>query len=170
LNGHPRVNAVDWMATTEKSRAEVQRVLGGYGARRFSYVRDRTTERIILSFVLPESPAAGAQEMLVQLAIDLRRVYGRLYGPSRSLAPHESDSQRLEHAERAAWHHLLQWMEGAVAAASAGLQTIAEAFFAHRVVTLGDGGRARLVDYLESEQTYLGAGIRALLATPVEGV
>lgn len=170
MNGHPRVPAVDSMASTENSCAEVQRVLGGCGARRFSYVRDRTTERIILTFVLPESPAAGAQEMLVELPIDLRRVYGRLYGPSRSHAPLESDSQRLEHAERAAWHHLLQWIEGAVAAASAGLQTIAEAFFAHRVVTLEDGGRGRLVDYLESEHSYLGGGMRALLATPVEGV
>ncbi len=113
-------------------------------------------------------PSGGAEEMLVQLPIDLRRVYGRLYGPSRSLEPLESESQRLEHAERAAWHHLLQWIEGAVAAASAGVQTIAEAFFAHRVVTLEDGGRKRLVDYLESEQSYLRAGLRALLATPVE--
>lgn len=181
---HPRRSAADAIPSAEQSRAEVQRVLRSYGARHVSSLRDGTNGRITVRFVMPEGPTAGAPKMVVRLPIDLRRVSVSLFGSScagargedgqaadrgaRRCGESRSDSEDLERAERAAWHHLLQWLAATVAAAGAGLQTVAEAFFAHRVVAFNDGGHGRLVDYLESEQSHLGSSVRALLATPIE--
>ncbi len=125
-------------------------------------------------------------EVAVQLPIDVRRVYDRLYGqpsssalderaprgegPAQPLHGNGYDSRKLEYAERVAWRHLLQWLDSALAAAAAGFQTMSEAFFAHTVVAFDDGRRGRLVDYLESEQSHLAPGIRALLLPSIEDI
>ncbi len=135
-----------------------------------------------MSFVVPDSTPTAAHEVAVQLPIDVRRVYDRLFGRPSSRPQHEPqpvgegsaqripasgyDSRKLEHAERVAWWHLVQWLDSALAAVAAGFQTHSEAFFAHTVVAFDDGRRGRLVDYLESEQSHLAPGIRALLAAP----
>jgi hypothetical protein len=182
----PDGSSPDTTVSPETSRVEVEHVLRRHGAKGFSYVHDCTSGRITVSFIVPESPTATSHEVAVQLPIDVRRVYDRLYGQPPSLARDESalrgegpvprfrgngyESRKLEHAERVAWRHLLQWLDSALAAAAAGFQTMSEAFFAHTVVAFDDGRRGRLVDYLESEQSHLAPGIRALLVPPIEDI
>ena len=182
VNERPVGSSPDTTVSPEKSRAEVEHVLRRHGAKGFSYAHDSTSGRITVSFVVPDSSTTTSHEVAVQLPIDVRRVYDRLYGqPSLSARDERAlpgegpiqrfrgngyDSRKLEHAERIAWRHLLLWLDSALAAAAAGFQTISEAFFAHTVVAFDDGRRGRLVDYLESEQSHLAPGIRALLVPP----
>jgi hypothetical protein len=66
-------------------------------------------------------------------------------------------------AERVAWRNLVLWIDAALSAATVGVQTITEAFFAHTIV-VDDGGRAeRMVDYVERTGGAIGPGVRALL-------
>ena len=56
-------------------------------------------------------------------------------------------------------------MDAALSAASIGLQTITEAFFAHTVV--GIGGE-RMVEVVGAYQQQLGSGVQRLLTTSAE--
>ena len=158
----------DTSVSPEHSRVQVEHVLRRHGARGISCAHDGMSGRITVSSIMPESATTMSHEVAVQLPIDVRRVYDRLYGQpflpvrgakARCLARGHSsipratgyDSRKLEHAERVAWRHLLQWLDSVLAAAAAGFQTMSEAFFADTVVAFDDGRHGRLVDYLESE-------------------
>lgn len=170
------VKSADTSVSAEKSRIEVERVLRRYGARGFSYSQDYVSGKIAVSFVVPNSPVKDAHDVPVQLPIDTRAVYDRLYGrpmmwngSTRTPVhnPKGYDVRKLEQAERVAWRHLVLWIDAALTAATAGFQTMTEAFFAHTVITDEHGRRGRLADYLDTIGE-LAPGVRALLATPVE--
>jgi hypothetical protein len=114
----------------------------------------------------------------VKLPVSVHAVYDALYGrPMRSEVDPETkrwrqvhnlkgyEAKKLEQAERVALRNLVLWIDAALSAASVGLQTITEAFFAHAVVT--EGG-LRMLDVVEQLQGQLGAGVQRLLAAPAE--
>jgi len=136
-------------------------------------LQDYATGKIIVSFVVPDSPTKGSHDVPVQLPIDIRAVAVRLYGKPQRVWDRKTfdyvttpTAAQLEQAERVAWRHLILWIDAALTAATAGFQTMTEAFFAHTVITLEDGRRGRLADYLEAVQGSLAPGVRALLASP----
>ena len=68
----------------------------------------------------------------------------------------------MEQAERVAWRNLYLWIDAALSAATMGLQTITEAFFAHAVV--GAGGE-RMIEVVEAHQAQMGGGVQKLLTS-----
>lgn len=176
------VKSADTGVSPATSKAELERMLRRYGADGLSTAQDYANWRITVQFIVPNSRAKDAQKVPVKLPVDVRLVYDALYGrPTKSswvngqyggmvYNPSGYDTKKLEQAERVAWRHLLLWVDAALTAATSGVQTITEAFFAHTVITLEDGRSGRLVDYLEAEQYQLAPGVRALLASPAEVV
>lgn len=155
-----------------KSRAEVERMLTRYGAVGFSYAIDITKGEIKIEFVVPDSTQKDAPKIPVRLPISVRRVYDSLYGQPTKLDseskkyvhnPNGYDQRKLEQAERVAWRNLVLWIDAALSAATIGVQTITEAFFAHTIV-VDDGGRTeRMADYVARSGGAIGPGVRALL-------
>lgn len=138
------------------SKAEVERILQRYGAHGFSVSQNYAAGTVLVSFIVPNSPEKGAPAVPVKLPIEILRVFQALY-PTNSrgiatawtvdeaMAP--NNEKAWKHAERVAWRNLVLWIDAALSAAVAGLQTITEAFFAHAILS-GDGRRA--IDVAES--------------------
>ncbi len=74
-------------------------------------------------------------------AISIKLIYG--LEPKTKM---ETRGSEWERAERVAWRNLVLWIDAALSATAAGLQTIEEAFFAHllvdnrRVIDIARGG------------------------------
>lgn len=168
------VKAESTVVAPEKSRAEVERLLTRYGAVGFSYAIDIERGEIKVEFVVPNSTEKDAPRVPVRLPVSIRRVYDSLYGrpmrydyqqtpPAYVHNPKGYDPKKLQQAERVAWRNLVLWIDAALSAATIGVQTITEAFFAHTIV-VDDGGRTeRMVDYVERSGGAIGPGVRALL-------
>jgi len=171
----PFVKSADTSTAAVNSRAELDKMLRRYGASAISMSEDIERRQIIVSFIVPDSTQKNAARVPVKLPISIFAVYDALYGrPTRYAAKpdgtgwahiHDAkayDPQKLMQAERVAWRNVVLWVDAALSAASVGLQTITEAFFAHAVV--GDGG-ARMVEVVEAFQSQLGAGVQRLLTS-----
>lgn len=166
----PFVKAADTVVAPEKSRAEVERLLTRYGAVGFSYAIDIEKGEIKIEFVVPNSREKDAPRIPVRLPVSVRRVYDSLYGrPTKWTAdgrvhdPNGYDARKMEQAERVAWRNLVLWIDAALSAATIGVQTITEAFFAHTIV-VDDGGRTeRMAEYVARSGGAIGPGVRALL-------
>jgi hypothetical protein len=164
------VKAAETTVAPEKSRAEVERLLRRYGAVGFATTVDLEKAEIRVEFVVPNSKAKDAPRVPVRLPVSVHQVYDSLYGqPTKWTAdgrvhdPKGYDAKRMLQAERVAWRNLVLWIDAALSAATVGVQTITEAFFAHTIV-VDDGGRAeRMVDYVERTGGAIGPGVRALL-------
>ena len=168
------VKAADTTVAPEKSRAEVERLLRRYGAVGFATAVDIEKGEIRVDFVVPNSAAKDAPRVPVRLPVSIHRVYDSMYGrpmlwdykqtPAKQVHdPKGYDAKRLIQAERVAWRNLVLWIDAALSAATIGVQTITEAFFAHTVV-VDDGGRVeRMMDYVERTGGAIGPGVRALL-------
>lgn len=172
----PFVKSADTSTSVTNSRGEIERTLRRYGASGFSVSQDYANHRVLVSFVVPNSPDKDALKVPVQLPVDVHRIYDALYGQPKRWDgsvrkdvhdPKGYDAKKLEQAERVAWRNLLLWIDAALSAAQAKLQTITEAFFAHAVVRTDNGSR-RMIEVIEEGQSYLGNGVRALLAAPAE--
>lgn len=143
------------------SKAEVERILRRYGADGLSIAQDYGRGMVIVSFLVPNSPERGAPIVPIKLPVDMRRVYDKLNSANvkcTTEAIKRDDPKGWAQAERVAWRNLVLWIDAALSAATAGLQTITEAFFAHAILS-GDGRRA--IDVAEAgEPIYrqLGAG------------
>jgi hypothetical protein len=143
---------------------------------------DGQPQGVSVQFIVPDSQEKDAKKVPVSLPVDVRRVYDALYGrPIRWIYPPNERAQQVYHptgyntkklaqAERVAWRNVVLWVDAALSAASVGFQTITEAFFAHTVVQLDNGQRARMVEVVEAMQGQLPNGVRALLAAPAEDV
>jgi hypothetical protein len=117
-----------------------------------------------VSFVLPDAPGSPAR-VPVKINIEVLRVFNALPPrSSHSLAVARIDGNRRmwEQAERVAWRNLVLWVTAALSAATLGLQTITEAFFAHTVT--GEHGE-RMIEVVERHQATLGTGTQRLLAS-----
>lgn len=142
-----------------KSKADVEKMLRRYGASAFNVTQDFTTRRSSVSFVLPNDPGNASAQVPVRLHVEAQRVARLLYGSKTfTLA-------QLDQAERVAWRNLVLWIDAALSAASVGMQTITEAFFAHAVVGV-DG--ERMIDLVEKHQQQLGSGVQRLLTATAE--
>lgn len=153
------VKSASTVTTVANSRREVDKLLRRYGASAISIGEDIEHRLITVSFVIPNG-ARDATKVPVKLPISVANVYHALYGkPSRPF-PSGYDTRRMAQAERVAWRNIVLWIDAALSAASVGLQTITEAFFAHAVV--GENG-TRMIEVVESCQSQLGAGVQRLL-------
>lgn len=137
-------------ATVESSRAELNKVLTRYGCTAFGY--EQTEEGITrVTFRVPNSPAKNAAMVPIRLEVRKADVFRRLYDRDYPLETHRHTwAREIEQAERVAWRHLILWIDAACTAATAGLTTIEEAFFAHRLVQAPDGTTGRMIDYVQT--------------------
>jgi hypothetical protein len=156
------------------SKAELEKMLRRYGAAGFSVAHDYAEHRVILSLILPDHPGKGAPRVPVKLPISIRTVYDAMYGrPMKwDYATKKDvynatgyDPKKLDQAERVAWRNLVLWIDAALSAATIGLQTITEAFFAHAIA--GVNGE-RMIEVVEQAQAALGHGVQRLLESPAE--
>lgn len=156
------------------SKAELEKMLRRYGAAGFSVAHDYAEHRVVISLILPDHPGKGAPRVPVKLPINIRFVYDALYGRPMKYDYTISKSvyhatgyemKKLEQAERVAWRNLVVWVDAALSAATVGLQTITEAFFAHAIAN--ENGE-RMIDVIERAQADLGPGVQRLLTASVE--
>ena len=142
--GKSFVKSAETSTPVSNSRAEVERILRRYGANGLSVSQDYKGGRVIVSFIVPNSTDKGAPVVPVKLPVDVLRVFNALFtnGPfTLEQAQMSSNEKAWAQAERVAWRNLVLWIDAALSATTAGLQTITEAFFAHAVLS-GDGRRA----------------------------
>ncbi len=171
------IKSGDTKTSVANSRAQVEKILRRYGAVGFNVQQTFTDKGLPLAvtvqFIVPDAPGSSAK-VPVSLPINVEHVARALYG-AKALSERRwlrggyvtgLTPEQLGRAERVAWRNLVLWIDAALSAASVGLQTITEAFYAHAVVALPDGGHARLSEVIESAQGSLPVGVRALLASP----
>lgn len=142
-------------------------LLRRYGAEGYSVANDFAGGRILVQFRIPDSANPGAAIIPVRIPVEVQRIYHALYGVpmkydytrgARVHDPNGYDSKLMEKAERVAWRNLILWVEAQLSAATIGLQTVTEAFYAHAVI--GPSGE-RAIDYVPSlvdSSRMLGAG------------
>jgi hypothetical protein len=173
------VKSADTTTRPANSRAELDKMLRRYGASAISISEDIGQRQIVVSFIVPNSAAKDAVNVPVKIPVSIAGVYDSLYGrpmkhvrwdadQRKNIQAHNPagyDRKKLEQAERVAWRNLVLWVDAALSAAVAGLQTISEAFFAHAIV--GERGE-RMVELVEAAQSQLGIGVQRLLAAPAE--
>jgi hypothetical protein len=168
------VKSADTSTQVATSKTELEKMLRRYGAAGFSVAHDYAEHRVVLNLLLPDTPAKGAPRVPVRLPVSVRAVYDKLYGRPTKYDYTEKkyvynatgyETKKLEQAERVAWRNLVLWVDAALSAATIGLQTITEAFFAHTIA--GENGE-RMIDLVEQAQQSLGQGVQRLLASPAE--
>ena len=166
------VKSADTKTAVGNSRNEIEKILRRYGATGLQIGQDYAAHSATVSFIVPDSSMPGAQKVPVKLPVDITRVYSALYGaprPKNGYGKLESsqlvyDPKKILQAERVAWRHLVLWIDAALSATTAGMQTITEAFFAHTVVGV-DG--SRMIEVVEKAQSQLGPGVQRLLTSTV---
>jgi hypothetical protein len=127
------------------SKAAIEKMLVRYGASAFQVTQDYQAFRATVSFSLPNTTAGDCAMVPVRIPVEILKVATALYGPLRK-DQHYTKSA-MEQSERVAWRNLVLWIDAALSAATIGLQTITEAFFAHalvngeRVIDLAESGR-----------------------------
>lgn len=153
-----------------RSRQELERILRRYGATAFATASDYAAGKVAITFRVPDRPSDAAS-VPVRLEASFKAVYDALNGrPTKrrwddgtgytdSFDPAGYDAKKLEQAERVAWRHLVLWVDAACTAASVGLQTMREAFYAHTLIRDESGQVGRLVDYIKTME---GSGQLAL--------
>jgi hypothetical protein len=170
----PFVKASTTTTQVTTSKAELEKMLRRYGAAGFSVAHDYAEHRVIISLILPDRPGKDTPRVPVKLPINIRFVYDALYGrPTKydyAVAkwvyhPTGYDKKKLEQAERVAWRNLVVWVDAALSAATVGLQTITEAFFAHAI---GNENGERMIDIIDRVQADLGPGVQRLLTASVD--
>jgi hypothetical protein len=172
------VKSADTSTPIGNSRAEIERILRRYGASGFAVSQDYAEYRVTVTFTVPNSRQKDAIAVPVRLPVSVHAVYDALYGQpitkkwvdGQWVAVHDRkgyNAKKLEQAERVAWRHLVLWIDAALTAADAGVQTITEAFFAHAIIPTEQGPR-RMIDVIDAAQQYLGNGVQRLLAAPAE--
>ncbi len=152
-------------------------MLRRYGASAIAMSEDVAKKQIVVTFIIPDSAKKGAHNVPIKLPLSIYQVYDALYGrpfgwtyknnPAGEKVTRAQDynAKKLEQAERVAWRNLVLWLDAALSAATIGLQTITEAFFAHTIV--GAGGE-RMIEVVEEAQAALGPGVQKLLTSTAE--
>jgi hypothetical protein len=137
------VKAADTTTSVMNSRAQLEKMLRRYGATAFAVSTDYESQKIVVGFKVPDSPGVPTF-VPVRLEVGIAAVATALYGPLRGNQSWRQTA--LEQAERVAWRHLVLWVDAACSASSAGMQTMAEAFFAHVLVKAENGAQGRMFD------------------------
>lgn len=136
------VKSADTETAASASQVQLEKVLRRYGAHGFGVQSDYQAHLIRVSFRVPD--VQGSQTTVpVRLEVSIEAVAKALFPSTRTC-----NERAWAQAERVAWRHLVLWVDAACSAASAGLQTMSEAFFAH-VLVKGDAGTVvRVIDQL----------------------
>lgn len=153
------VKAATTTVAASRSQAELERVLRRYGASGFGVSSDYAAQRIRVHFRIPDSAGItdATTHIPIRLEVDVKSVALALYGAAGlKTTKHwvrgqyvETDlSEKYQQAERVAWRHLVDWVDAACSAATAGLQKMSEAFLAHTLVKGDDGQIVRVIDQL----------------------
>lgn len=170
----PFVKSADTSSQVSSSKGELEKMLRRYGAAGFSVAHDYAEHRVVISLILPDRPGKNAPRIPVKLPVNIRLVYDALYGQpkkwdyaQKKFIPHLTgyETKKLEQAERVAWRNLVLWVDAALSAATIGLQTITEAFFAHAI---GGVNGERMIEVVEQAQQSLGYGVQRLLTSTTE--
>jgi hypothetical protein len=170
----PFVKSADTTSQVTSSKAELEKMLRRYGAVGFSVAHDYAEYRVVISLILPDRPGKDSPRVPVKLPVNIRHVYDALYGRplkydykehKHVFNPTGYETKKLEQAERVAWRNLVLWVDAALSAATVGLQTITEAFFAHAI---GGVNGERMIEVVEQAQQSLGYGVQRLLTAPAE--
>lgn len=144
------VKSADTKTAVVNSKSEIEKMLRRYGADGFSVSHNYALGIALVSFIVPDSMEKNAAKIPVKIPVESQRIYHALYGmPTtnyvdgvwQSKAVHNPkgyNPKKMEQAERVAWRNLVLWVDAALSAATIGLQTITEAFFAHAVI--GENG------------------------------
>lgn len=163
------IKSSDTKSPVANSRKQMEDLLRRYGAVGFGVQQEFSdtgvAEHITVQFIIPDRPGSKAR-IPVAIPVNVIDVLNALYKTRANLR----DRSQWERAERVAWRNLLLWVDSTLAAASIGLQSITEAFYAHNVIKLEDGRTARLSEVIEAAQGKLPPGVRALLASPAETI
>ena len=155
------VKSADTSTPVSASQRAIEQILRRYGASDFNFGSSWTDQMARISFRVPDIPGS---KMLVPVRLDvsIAQVGGALGFTVNSWGgKRESTKWELEQAERVAWRHLVLWVDAACAAASAGLQTMSEAFLAHMLVKAPDGTVKKVAVLLD--EVAGDGGYRALL-------
>lgn len=142
------------------SKGEIETILRRYGASGFSVAEDYHRGIVVISFVVPDHHGKDAAQVPVKLPINIGKIYHIIYGVEPRMGDRGSDWER---AERVAWRNLVLWIDAALSAAAAGLQTITEAFFAHAVVDQ-TGGR-RMIEVVAEAADRMSPGVGLMLGS-----
>jgi hypothetical protein len=168
------VKAESTTVAASKSRNEIETMLKRYGAVGYSFAYNAETGEANVSFIVPDSPAKGAERIPVRIPVNTFDVYDALYGVPMAWSvkeqrnaprprPYTHDARRVEQAERVAWRNLVLWIDAALSAATIGLRTIAQTFAGDRLVTEEDGRVSRVADIIARGGGALPGGSRVLM-------
>ena len=139
------VKAATTTTNVAKSKTDMEKLARRYGAEGYAVSHDYVSGKAVIQFLVPDSGKKGAEMVQVRIPINLNVVFVALYGtawmdPARR-------RRRLEQAERVAWRNLYLWVDAQMSAATVGLQTMTEAFYAHAAI--GPNGE-RAIDYVQT--------------------
>ncbi len=160
-----RVRASETRVPVVRSKAELETIVKRYGAAGFSVSENYATGIASVSFVLPDTPGDRTVRIPVRIPVETLRVFNAIHSKRWTVTEAQRHSEMWGKAERVAWRNLVLWVTAALSAATLGLQTVSEAFFAHAIV--GDAGE-RMIEVVEREQSRLGAGVQRLLTSGAE--
>jgi len=124
--------AANTSVSPEKSRAEIERTLSRYGARRFAYMRDDDEGWARIQFVI--------EERIVQIELPLPKATERRFTHTEA-----KDRERSEDAARKAWEQACRqgWralglvIKAKLEAVEAGISTFEQEFMAHLMLPNG---------------------------------
>lgn len=168
------IKAADTVTPVSKSQRDIETILRRYGATDFSFGSSWERRIARIAFRVPDT-LDSAIMVPVRLEISMQEIAERLFGKEELNNPQQrwiprrgyvtpDPAKMYEQAERVAWRHLVLWVDAACAAASAGLQTMSEAFLAHTLVRGHDGEVRRVVEMLDQAAVADGkSGYRAML-------
>lgn len=126
------VKSADTSTSVSASQRDLERVLRRYGAFDFNLGSNWEDRIVRVAFRVPDSPGS---KIVVPVRLEASIVaVGKALYDTTNLTPHG-----WEQAERVTWRHLVLWVDAACSAASAGVQTMSEAFLAHALVRAPDG-------------------------------
>lgn len=141
-----------------RSQGELEKVLRRYGATGFGVQSDYAAGIVRIFFRVPDSPGA-ATSIPVRLEVNVKAV-AALLGAGKKKRTYRrwngsqyvsrGPAEELAQAERVAWRHLVLWVDAALSAASAGVQTVAEAFLAHTLVRGEQGQVMRVIEQMDA--------------------
>lgn len=167
------VKSASTSTPVSNSRGELEKLVTRYGCSSFATQVDYEAHRATVTFVVPDTPDKGARKIPVQLEVNILAVYDALYGQPQKWGgsgtgkiydPKGYKERELAQAERVAWRQLILWVDAALSAASAGVQSISEAFFAHTLIRRSTGEMVRVIDHVN--ELAPGGDWKALLPPP----
>jgi len=123
--------AADTSVSVEKSRAEIERILGRYGARRFAYAAEPERAQVVFE--------AEGRRVRFLVPLPLRDDRDFTHTPGRGHKRHPDDAYRAwEQACRQRWRALALAIKAKLEVVQSGISTFEHEFLAHIVLPNGD--------------------------------